>query len=246
MAKRTQKPREKRPENPIDLETIAFQIRESYKTARANIVYSIIKKGCKKIVFTSSSKGEGKTVTSVNVAIALAQQVNTRVLIIDCDLRRPQLHNALNIDAAPGLTNFLNGEVTQEEIIRSTKVDNLKAVTYGAVPPNPSELMASGSMKDFIKSVENDFDFIIFDTPPIGVVIDSIPIIKSADGVVIVIKNDATTYPDLKKIIGIINRNGGKILGTIINSIDTTHTRKFGRKYYYKYDYKYGYGYGYY
>ena len=92
MIRKNQKPREKRPENPIDLETIAFQIRESYKTARANIVYSIIKKGCKKIVFTSSNKGEGKTVTSVNVAIALAQQVNTRVLIIDCDLRRPQLH----------------------------------------------------------------------------------------------------------------------------------------------------------
>lgn len=227
-------------ENPIDLDTIAFQIRESYKTARANIVYSIIKKGCRKIAFTSANKSEGKTVTSVNIAIALAQQVNTKVLVIDCDLRRPQLHNALSITASPGLTNYLNGECSTEELIRETRMSNLKAVTYGAIPPNPSELMASAAMKDFIKAMEQEYDYIIFDTPPIGVVIDAIPIFKTCDGVVLVVKNNQTTYPALKRIIGIVERNDVKILGVIVNGVDFMKKKKYGK------GYGYGYGYGYY
>lgn len=226
----------KRSENPVNLETVAFQIRESYKTARTNIVYSIIKKGCKKVAFTSSNKGEGKTVTSINVAIALAQQVNTRVLIVDCDLRRPQVHNVLSIAPSPGITNYLNGECTMEEAIRKTNVENLYAVTYGAVPPNPSELLACDDMHDFIKSVEKDFDFVIFDNPPVGVVVDSIPIIKQSDGVVLVVKHNQTTYPNLKKIVDTLNRNGGKILGIIVNGVETV---KVGKS-------RYGASYGYY
>ena len=81
----------------VNVETLGFQVRESYKTARTNIAYSIIKKGCKKIAFTSSAKGEGKTVTAINIASALAQQVDTRVIVIDSDLRRPRVHSALSI-----------------------------------------------------------------------------------------------------------------------------------------------------
>ena len=198
----------KRTDNLLNMEAIAFQIRESYKTARTNIAYSIIKKGCKKISFTSANKSEGKTVTSVNIAIALSQQVNTRVLIIDCDLRRPQIHNVLSIG-------------------------------YGAIPPNPSELLSSASMMEFIKELEKEFDYIIFDTPPVGVVIDSLPLVKQSDGVVLVVKHNSTTYPDLKKIIETINRNNGKILGVIVNNVESVKSHKYGK------GYGYGYGYGY-
>ena len=242
MAKKTDR---KRSDNLINMDAVAFQIRESYKAARTNIVYSIIKKGCKKISFTSPNKGEGKTVTSVNVAIALAQQVNTRVLIIDCDLRRPQIHNALSLEPSPGLTNYLNGECEKEEMIRTTKISNLFAVTYGAVPPNPSELLSSSGMQEFVKTVEKDYDYIIFDTPPVGVVVDSLPLVKQSDGVVLVVKHNSTTYPALKKVIDVLNRNGGKILGIIVNNVESVKTKKFGKggK---GYGYEYGYGYGYY
>ena len=238
MAKNNNGSERKRNDNLINMEAIAFQIRESYKTARTNIAYSIIKKGCKKICFTSANKSEGKTVTSVNIAIALAQQVNTRVLIIDCDLRRPQIHNVLSIEFAPGLTNFLNGECSKEDILRSTKINNLYAITYGAVPPNPSELLSSASMIEFVKELEKEFDYIIFDTPPVGVVIDSLPLVKQSDGVVLVIKHNSTTYPDLKKVIETINRNSGKILGVIVNNVDSVRSHKYGK------GYGYGYGYG--
>lgn len=241
MAKNNNGSERKRNDNLINMEAIAFQIRESYKTARTNIAYSIIKKGCKKICFTSANKSEGKTVTSVNIAIALAQQVNTRVLIIDCDLRRPQIHNVLSIEFAPGLTNFLNGECSKEDILRSTKINNLYAITYGAVPPNPSELLSSASMIEFVKELEKEFDYIIFDTPPVGVVIDSLPLVKQSDGVVLVIKHNSTTYPDLKKVIETINRNSGKILGVIVNNVDSVRSHKYGKGD----GYGYGYGYGY-
>ena len=236
-------PAPKKNENPIDLETIGFQIRESYKAARTNIVYSIVKKGCKKISFTSVSKSEGKTITSVNIAIALAQQVNTKVLIVDCDLRRPQVHNVLSLEPAPGVTNFLNGECTAEEVIKPTKIENLYAMTYGAIPPNPSELLSSKDMHSFIKEAETKFDFIIFDTPPVGVVVDALPIIKQTDGVVLIVKHNHTTYPGLKKIVEPLNRNDEKILGIIVNGIDTLKTGKGGRGLFGGYGYGYGYGY---
>lgn len=225
----------------IDTEALGFQIRESYKTARTNIAYSIIKKGCKKIAFTSSSKGEGKTVTAMNVASALAQQVDTKVLVIECDLRRPHVHSALRLAPTPGLTNYLNDECTADEIIQSTKLSNMNAVCYGAVPPNPSELLASEAMADFIKMVENDYDYIIFDTPPIGVVIDAVPIIKASDGVVVVVKNNSTTYPQLNKTLETLERSGGKTLGIIINKVKPAETRKYKKGYG---NYSYGY-YGY-
>ena len=158
-------------------------------------------------------------------------------MIIDCDLRRPQIHNVLSIGFAPGVTNYLNGECTKEEVIRSTKITNLYAVTYGAIPPNPSELLSSVGMKEFVKELEKDFDYIIFDTPPVGVVIDSLPLIKQSDGVVLVVKHNSTTYPDLKKVIDTISRNNGKILGVIVNNVESVKSHKYGKGY--------GYGYGY-
>lgn len=227
----------------IDTEALGFQVRESYKTARTNIAYSILKKGCKKIAFTSSTKGEGKTVTAINVASALAQQVDTKVLVVECDLRRPRVNTALKIVPTPGLTNFLNDECSYSEIIKDTRLDNLKAVCYGAIPPNPSELLASEAMIDFIKTIEKDFDYIIFDTPPVGVVIDAIPIIKTSDGVVIVAKNNETTYPELSKTIEILRRSDAKILGIILNRVVPADARK--GKSYKGYGSYYGYGSGY-
>lgn len=226
----------------INVEALGFQVRESYKTARTNIAYSIVKKGCKKIAFTSSAKGEGKTVTAMNVATALAQQVDTKVLVIECDLRRPHVHSALKIAPTPGVTNYLNSECTVSDIIQNTKIPNMKAVSYGAVPPNPSELMASDVMTDFIKDMEEHYDYIIFDTPPIGVVIDAIPIINIADGTVVVVRDNSTTYPALHKTIDILERTDGKILGIIVNRVKPENTRKSKRGGYNNY----GYGYGYY
>ena len=210
----------------IDTDVLGFQVRESYKAARTNIAYSILKKGCKKVAFTSSTKSEGKTVTSINVASALAQQVDTKVLVVECDLRRPRVNTALKIEPTPGLTNYLNDECSLEDIIKDTKIDNLKAIAYGAIPPNPSELLASEAMADLIKTAEKEYDYIIFDTPPVGIVIDAVPILKAADGVVIVARNNSTTYPELAKTVETVERTDAKIIGVILNRVKPQETRK--------------------
>jgi Mrp family chromosome partitioning ATPase len=122
MSKKSNRTNQKSSEDKI----ASFQLREAYKTARTNIAYSIIKKGCKKITFTSSIKGEGKTVTSTNIAHAMSQQVNTKVLIVECDLRMPKVHTVFNIEPTPGLTNYLVGECDVDAIIRDTVYENLR------------------------------------------------------------------------------------------------------------------------
>lgn len=225
----------KKTNDDVDNQTkqeLGFQVRESYKKARTAIVYSIIKKGCKKIAITSSGKSEGKTITSVNIAIALAQQVGTRVLIIECDLRRPKVHSALGINPEMGITNYLNFECGIDEIVTNTAIDGLKAICYGAIPPNPSELLSSEGMIELVKELEKRFDYIIFDTPPISVVVDAVPVIRLSDGVAIVIKNLSTTYPAFERAHNEVKNAGGKVLGVIINQVDTVSKKK---GYYYKY-----------
>lgn len=207
---------------------LLFQVTEAYKKARTNIVYSIIKKGCKKIVFTSPFKSEGKTTTSVNIAIALSQQVNTRVLVIDCDLRRPTVHTTMNIENEKGLANYLNNECILDEIITKSDNQNLDFITFGAIPPNPSELLSSESMKEMVQRLEHMYDYIIFDTPPVNMVVDVVPLLGLADGVVVVIKHNQTTSPDFKKAVETLSRNNAKILGVIFNGIPTVETSKGG------------------
>lgn len=178
----------------LNAEAVGFQIKESYK------------KGCKMISFTSSAKSEGKTITAVNIAIALAQQVDTKVLIIDCDLRRPRVQSVLEISVDKGITNFLNFECEISDIIYNSKMDNLDAICCGTIPPNPSELLASDNMKDLIKELSNKYDYIIFDTPTIGVVIDALPIIiKQTDGVVMVVRDNVTDFTEYKKQLRLLN-----------------------------------------
>ena len=219
----------------LNAEAVGFQIKESYKKARTNIAYSIVKKGCKMISFTSSAKSEVKTITSVNIAIALAQQVDTKVLIIDCDLRRPRVQSVLEIPVNKGITNYLNFECEISDIIYNSKMDNLDAICCGTIPPNPSELLASDNMKDLVKELSNKYDYIIFDTPPIGVVIDALPIIKQTDGVVVVVRDNVTDITDYKKTIEILKRSEANIIGVIFNDVEPVGKRKYGGGYRYGY-----------
>lgn len=222
------KSKKKNNNNNKSNETLMFQVTESYKKARTNLVYSIIKKGCKKIIITSSFKSEGKTTTTINVAIALSQQVDTKVMVIDCDLRRPTVHSTMNLNSEKGLANFLNDECELGEIITHSESENLDFITFGAIPPNPSELLSSDNMTDMVRRLEMVYDYIIFDTPPINMVVDMVPLIGLSDGIVMVVRHNNTTYPELNRAVETINRNQGKILGIIINEIPTLETAKGG------------------
>lgn len=202
-----------------DKKLFNIKIREAYKTARTNIEYALTKDGCKKIAFVSAGLEVNKTKTTVNTAIAFAEQIDKKVLLVECDLRCPEVDHVLKLKQTPGLTDYLNRNCSLEEIIQDTENPNLKVVTCGMIPQNPSELLMSSAMTEFIDQVEAEFDYIIFSVPPIGIVIDTILILKLADGVVIVAKDRSTTYPEMEKMIQLIRETGTQLLGMILSGV---------------------------
>ncbi|MDR0885092.1 MAG: CpsD/CapB family tyrosine-protein kinase [Clostridiales Family XIII bacterium] len=194
-----------------------YRINEAYKVARTNIDFSILKKGCKKILFTSSLAGEGKSTTSVNTAISLSQKVDVKVLVIDCDIRKSKVQKFFNMDVTPGLTNYLSGQAKLEAIIRHTNSPNLDVITAGTTVPNPSEILASDQMSDLLTLLDPSYDYIIIDSPPLNVVIDALSLSVKVDGVVIVVKEGSSKEPELAKTIETLHRANAKVLGVILN-----------------------------
>lgn len=226
--------------------TLKFRVEESYKSIRANIMFSVMKKGCKTIVVSSAVPNEGKTTTTVNLAISFAQ-ADQKVLLIDGDLRKPKIHNYFSLPNSPGLTNYLGGKVSSSNsekvsllnVIHTTEYRNLFMLSAGTIPPNPAELLGSEPMAEFIKEIGNDFDYIIIDTPPINVVSDALPLIRESDGVVLVVRSNKTTHPEIQKAIASLEFIDAKILGFIINSVDTNSKEKYGYAGSYRYDKRY-------
>ncbi len=220
-----------------------FNVREAYRTIRTNLMFSLVKKECKRIVFTSAVQAEGKTTTAANVAFSIARN-HCKVLLLDLDLRRPRVNRLLKVSNTPGLSNFLSGFNSLEEVIHKEVYDNLDLICAGTISPNPAELIASDAMNEFLRSVEKDYDFIIMDTPPVNVVSDALPIIKSSDGVVLVVREKYSNHTEIRKAIEKIRFIEGKILGVVVNGV---HEEKFGygnKRYGYGKKYGYGYGYG--
>ncbi len=218
-------------------EALKFRVVESYKTLRANIMFSIVKKGCKSFVISSSLPSEGKSTIAVNTAIALSQ-TDARVLLIDTDLRRPKVNRFLNLSNTPGLSNYLIGMNSIDEVLHSTPYPNLTVMCAGSRAPNPSELLASNQMESTLEQLRSKFDYIILDSAPLNVVSDTYPLIKKTDGVLLVVYQNRSDYKELDKTLKSLEVVGGKVLGFVMNGV----TAKRKRSYYS--DGGYGYGYG--
>ncbi len=218
---------------------LKFRIEESYKTIRANIMFSVMKKGCKTVVVTSSAPNEGKTTTTVNLAVSLSQ-ADQKVLLIDGDLRKPKVHQYFSVPNSPGLTNYLGDKISVRKhadlfsVIHPTEYDNLCVLCSGSIPPNPAELLGSELMADFLHDVSKDFDYIIIDTPPINVVSDSLPLIRESDGVVLVVRSNQSTHPELQRALASLEFIDAKILGFVVNFTESK-AGKYSKG-------KYGYG----
>lgn len=206
--------------------SLRFRIEEAYKAIRANIMFSVMKKGCKRIVVTSSSPGEGKTTTTVNLAVSISQ-TDQKVLLIDGDLRKPKIHQYFSVPNAPGLTNYLSDKISGKRtpdlfgVIHPTEYRNLSVLCSGSIPPNPAELLGSELMSDFLDDISNDFDYIIIDTPPVNVVSDCLPVVRESDGVIIVVRSNKSTHPEVQKVISSLEFIDAKILGFVVNFVES-------------------------
>ena len=166
-------------------------ISEQYRVIRTNIQYTTVDKEVQLLMVTSSDPGEGKTTTAANLAIVFAQQ-GKKVLLVDADLRKPNIHYLFNLPNAYGLTSILVKSLNISNVITSTEEERLFILTSGPIPPNPAELLSSIIMKDLIEELKQEFDLIIFDTPPLLAVTDAQIVANICDSSILVIASSKT------------------------------------------------------
>lgn len=211
---------------------IKSSVKEAYKTLRSNIQFSSLDKKIQTIVVTSSGPGEGKTTTAARLAISMAQ-ASKKTILIDCDLRKPNIHKFFKISNLYGLSSFLIDEIKLSEVLQTTNEANLSIITLGTKPPNPSELLASTKMKNFIESLKSEYDCIILDTPPVILVTDALILSQYADGCLLVVAAGETHKEAVKKAKKLIENVNGNILGIVLNKLDLRKRKYYGYDNYY-------------
>ena len=228
-------------------ETTPFDIIEAYKATRTNIMFSLnSEKGCKKVVISSATSGEGKTTTCINLAKTFAE-VGARVLILDADLRAPRVHQYMDFENKKGLSNILAGFDKLDDCIIKTSKENLHCITSGAIPPNPVELLSSDEMKELLAELDTRYDYIFIDTPPLNIVTEGLILTQISNGIIIVTRQKYTMYKMLDRAINSLKFANAKILGFILNDTDNdklmygVYKRGKKRNYYNRYNY-YSYG----
>ncbi len=222
--------------NPLIVHTSPKSTRaEAFRQLRTNIQFVEAAGERRSLVVTSSIPSEGKSSTIANLAIAMAD-TGAKVLLVDCDFRKPKMHKYFSVEGAVGLTNLLIGQVKANDVIQRWGRKHLDLLPAGQVPPNPSELLGSQAMKKFLAKAEKDYDVVLIDSAPLLPVTDAAILSKLTGGVVVVVAVGKTTKPQLSAALGHVETIGGKILGFVMNKIPT----KGVDAYRYRYSYKYG------
>lgn len=206
---------------------------EAFKALRTSLLFSTIDQELKEVVVTSAGMGEGKSRTAANLAIVLAE-AGHKTLLIDADFRRPSQHRIFGRIRNVGLSNLIVQDIPETEaIIAVEAVPNLWLLTSGPTPPNPSELLGSGRMRELMAKLRDHFTYLVVDTPPVNAVTDASILAAAAGGTVLVVEQGRTTFPALKHAQAMLDRVGAHTLGVVMNKVHTS-------------DGSYAYAYGYY
>jgi len=207
---------------------------EAFRTLRTRLQFSKLEpEPIKSILITSSIPREGKTIISANLAASFS--LSHKVLLLDCDFRKPRLHNIFNQKRYPGLCDYLFGTVSLDEIIRETQFENLSLITCGTIPTNPAELIASKHMQNFLNSIKPKYDYVITDSPPLATVTDAELLSSYSDGTVVVTLANKTRLDLLINTIDTLNKINDTFIGVILNNFDYQATYGSYYKYYYYY-----------
>ena len=197
-----------------------FEFNEAYKALRTNFNFSVSNNGCKSVVVTSAIPNEGKTSVAINLAISLVQ-IGKRVLLVDTDLRNPSLHRYLNLkkNGGHGLSSILSGNVDADSCVMETLL-GFDVIPGGLVPPNPVELISSGNMKALLETMGEKYDFVICDTPPVGLVTDAAALSSQCDGVLFVVRQKMAKKNQVMGAVHKLQSVNAKILGVVMNQFD--------------------------
>ena len=217
---------------------ISFAASEAYKLLRTKLQFSFAgESSCRVIGVSSAMAGEGKSLSSINLAHSLSQ-LDKRVLLIDCDMRRPSVAGKLYIEKKAGLSSYLSGQSKLEPLIQKCGIkgdeDAFSVLSAGRIPPNPIELLSSPKMEELLSELRASYDYVILDLPPVGEVSDAMAIAKQADGMLLVIRQNYCNRHAVNAAINQFDFIGAKILGVIYNCASEPGA-KYGKKYYKKY-----------
>lgn len=224
---------------------LSFAGEEAYKMLRTNLAFSFTdSKKCKVIGVTSSVRNEGKSTTSINLAYSISK-ADKKVLLIDGDMRLPTVAKRLKIKNALGLSNVLIGETyLTDTMLKLKQSESMYVITSGGLPPNPSELLGSDQMKKIINKLEENFDYIIIDLPPINIVSDPLIISKLIDGYLFVVRQEQSYRQDVFEAMRKFSLVDANLLGFVLTNVESSKKYyKYKGKYGYRYGYRYGYGY---
>ncbi|QHS23486.1 CpsD/CapB family tyrosine-protein kinase [Virgibacillus sp. MSP4-1] len=204
-------------------------ISEQYRSIRTNLQFASVDRELQTLVITSSGPSEGKSLTTANVAVVFAQQ-GKKVLLVDADLRKPTVHYTFQVDNTTGLSNYLIGDASLEATVSQTEVPNLDVATCGPIPPNPSEILSSKRMQQYIQEAKELYDLIIFDTPPVLAVTDPSIIAKECDGALLVVRSKTAEREAAVKSKEQLEQVHANVLGVVLNDREVKES-----SYYYYY-----------
>jgi succinoglycan biosynthesis transport protein ExoP len=206
---------------------------EAIRGVRTAVLFSSAEEGARSLVITSTGPHEGKTLVSSSLAIAIAQ-AGQRTVVVDADMRRPRLHEALGRSQEPGLSNVLVGEATLSDATRATSVENLWVLSAGHIPPNPAELLGSKKYADLFDELKRRFDWVIIDAPPVMPVTDAALIANTAGGVLFVIGSEMTPRQNAMVAIDQLRGANAKFVGAVLNRVNLTKHSYYYAPYYRK------------
>lgn len=211
---------------------------EAFRTVRTRLQFFSMTNGAKTILVTSSAPGEGKTTISTNLAASFAQ-ANKRCVIVDCDLRKPRLYALFGDKDSDGFLDYLFGQTQFEKIIKKSEVRNLDFITGGSIPPNPSEILGSQAMKEFIEKLKSEYDIVILDSPPIMAVSDSEILSRFVDTCILVVSASTSEIDWLKEAVTLLKHDNINLAGVLLNNFNYRSGYHSYYKYYDHYSEKY-------
>jgi len=205
---------------------------EAYRGLRTNLRFLDVEKPLRSLLITSPGPGEGKTLTASNLAIVTAE-AGARVILVDGDLRKPQVHQLFRLDSRVGLTTVLAGQSGLPAALQPTPVRNLRVLPAGPKPPNPAELLGAPRMADVLAELKRQADMVIIDSPPVLAVTDAVVLAAAVDGVVMVVNPRLTTYQAAQKTKAVLEQVKAHLLGVVIDEINPNGSSGYYYSYYY-------------
>jgi len=212
------------------------KVSEAFRGVRTSVLFSLAESEPRVVLISSTSPQEGKSFTTANLAVTMAQAGN-KVIVLDGDMRRPNIHKVFGISQGKGLSDILVGACKIKEVVAHTHVTNLDVITSGTIPPNPSEILGSARMGNLLETLRKSYHRIIIDSPPVMAVTDGVALTKYVDGVVFVVRAGQINREIIKNGLEHLQSANARILGAVLNGVNTDKDSYYYRYYYLDYYY---------